>query len=572
MTRSVSILLVFLAAVSALSAQSKPSLNPPTDPFQIKFGSSFAASGSSTNARTDAGGTDAKTARIAADINEAEYIIRRNYIYSRAVSSAEMTKAALTGALRSLDPHSSFYDAAEWKDLLDEEQSGYSGIGATIANFENGDTNDTYVLSTFPDSPAATSQLRFGDRIVAINGERVTGKNSDYVRDKIRGTTGSVFRLTIERAATNRIEIIEIKRSRVAQPSIPDAYILRPDIGYISLTDGFNYTTSDELNGAMQKLKAQGMRYLVLDLRGNGGGIVDQAVKVAEKFLPVGSEILSQKGRARIDDRKWRSANQTAENMPLVVLVDENTASASEIVAGALQDNDRAMIVGEKTFGKGLVQSVIDLPGGTGLTLTSARYLTPSGRSIQRDYTREDLYDYFNHKTPVAAIDKPFFEARTVSGRKVYGGDGIQPDDTIKGDALTRTQAVLLEPLFFFAREVVNARIKGQTAYRSSTYRFGERITPDEFQINDGLLSSFSEFVRKNPSWKLSDETLQNERAFIKLRLRYNIAMASCGSVSAEQVLIEDDPQVAKALVSFPMAAQLAQLGVKWPQNRRKRH
>ena len=462
------------------------------------------------------------------------------------------------GALRSLDPHSNYFDQAEWKDLLDEQRSGYTGIGATIANFDKGGVTDTFVLSTFPGSPAFKAQLRYGDKIVAIDGEKMSGKGSDFVRDHIRGANGTILRLTVERVATNRIETLEIRRNCVPQPSIPDAYMLRPGIGYIALSEGFNYTTADEFDYAMAELKRAGMRSLVLDLRGNGGGIVDQAVKVAEKFLPAGTLILTQRGRTRIDNRVWRSANTAAETMPLVVLVNEETASASEIVAGAFQDDDRAMIVGEKTFGKGLVQSVIDLPSSTGLTLTTARYLTPSGRSIQRDYSKMDLYDYFNHTGQTAAAGA-YFEARTITDRKVYGGDGILPDENIKTDEITAAQAALLDPMFFFAREVVSGRIASQEAYREMPVMFGKRVTPSDFAYNETLSTAFHDFIKANSTWKIDDRTLQSEAAFIKVRLRYNIITASFGSVSADQVLIEDDPQVAKAVETLPRAGQLAQ-------------
>jgi carboxyl-terminal processing protease len=259
-------------------------------------------------------------------------------------------------------------------------------------------------------------------------------------------------RLTIERADTKRIETVELKRSRVPQPSLPDAYLLRAGVGYIDLTEGFNYTTAEELKAALKELHAQGMKSLILDLRGNPGGILDQAVKVTEKFLPAGSQIVTQRGRFRIDNRTWNSADKNAETMPLVVLVNEQSASASEIVAGALQDYDRAIIVGEKTFGKGLVQSVINLPYGSGLTLTTARYFTPSGRSIQRDYENSGLYEYFNHKTSLSEQEKNKPLARTVTGRKVFGGDGILPDETVKTAKLTATEISLLDPIFFLQR------------------------------------------------------------------------------------------------------------------------
>lgn len=550
------VLSIIPIAFAQVFGQLKAPLNPPVDPFSIKAGSTFSASVGTANVSNRVGSIT-RQSRIASDIREAEEILKENY--PGRVNTAELTKQALDGMLRSLDPHSNYYDALEWKDLLDEQRSGYTGIGASIANFERSGILDTYVLSTFPDSPAAHAALRFGDKIVAINGEKMTGKNSDFVRDKIRGETGTTLRLAVERAATKRVETIEIRRGHVAQPSIPDAYILRPGIGYIDLSEGFNYTTSDEFDSAMQELKSLGMKSLVLDLRGNGGGIVDQAVKVAEKFLPAGTLILTQRGRSRIDNRVWKSTNAVPDSLPLVVLVNDDTASASEIVAGAFQDDDRAMIVGEKTFGKGLVQSVIDLPGRTGLTLTTARYLTPSGRSIQRDYTKLDTYDYFNHKSTDSAIDKPYFEARTVTDRKVLGGDGIQPDEIVKSDLLNRTQASLLDPLFFFARETVNGRIRGLESFHAVSVPFGKRIDAADFRISDELIDQFSDFVRTNASGKISTDALKRESAFIRLRLRYDIAMAWYGSVSANQVLIEDDPQVAKAVETLPRAAQLAQ-------------
>ncbi len=551
--------LIATAVAASVPAQLRSPLNAPAEPFSIKRGSTFTASGGSATVPPNAEPAT-KTARIAAEIREAEDIIARNYIDGRKISRAEMSESALTGALHTLDPHSNFHGVADWKDLLDEQKSGYTGIGATIANFERSGMLDTFILATFPGSPASRAQLRYGDKIVAINGEKMTGKASDYVRDRIRGANGTVLRMQVERAATNRIETVEIRRGRVPQPSIPDAYILRPGVGYIELSEGFNYTTSEEFDVAMRSLKQQGMRSLVLDLRNNGGGIVEQAVKVAEKFLPAGTLILSQKGRSRIDNRVWRSANTNAEMMPLVVLVNEDTASASEIVAGAFQDNDRAMIVGNKTFGKGLVQSVLDLPGRTGLTLTTARYLTPSGRSIQRDYSKMDLYDYFKHTETAAALAAPSIAMRTVTDRTVFGGDGIQPDERVKENEITSLQAALIDPLFFFAREIVSGRVAGLETYTASPFNLDKRITPGDLQATESLRSAFLTFVKKQGTWKFSDKQLTAEAAFIKLRLRHNIIMASYGANAAQQVLTEDNPQVAKAVETLPQASKLARL------------
>ena len=550
--------LVFLVVASlAANAQFRAPLNPGTDPFSIKPGSAFIASGHGEAARPSGETASSKVLAITSDIREAEQIIRQNHVNGRSMSGADLTKSGLTGMLRVLDPHSNYYDSAEWNDLLDEQRSAYSGIGASIADFQRSGRAGTYIVSTFPNSPAARAQLRFGDKIVSIDGKDMTGQTSDVVRDKIRGQTGTALRITVERASSNRLETIELRRGRVGQPSIPDAYILRPGVGYIDLSEGFTYTTGDEFATALNALKRQRARSLIVDLRGNGGGIVDQAVKVAENFLPAKSLILTQRGRSRIDNRVWRSANLLHERMPLVVLVNEDTASASEIVAGAFQDNDRAMIVGERTFGKGLVQSVIALPSGAGLTLTSARYLTPSGRSIQRDYSDLDLYDYFNHKTPAAAAASSFI-SHTLTDRKVYGGDGIQPDEAVKAESLTEKQAALLDPLFFFAREVVNGRVVGQESYRPAAISFGKRVMPADLPISDSLVAAFNEFASRPANGSFARDVLRSETAFIRIRLRYDLAVASFGTVVAGQVLVEDDPQVAKAIQTLPRAAELA--------------
>lgn len=539
------LILVVLAA-----GQVKAPFDGPAASFILKPGSTFSASGGSAE------GPASRPSPIAADILEAQRIIAGQHIDGNQLKSADLTKSAITGMLDALDPHSNFYDRAEWTGLMDEQRSGYTGIGATIANFERGGVIDTFVLSTFPGSPAAGARLRYGDRIVAVNGERMTGNASDVVRDKIRGAAGTSFRITIERALDFRQVTVEIKRGRVAQPSIPDSYILRPGIGYVDLSEGFNYTTADEFDAALAGLKRQGITSLILDLRGNGGGIVDQAVKVASRFLPAGTVVVTQRGRMRIDNRTWRSSNPYPETIPLVVLVNEDTASASEIVAGAFQDTDRALIVGDKTFGKGLVQSVIETPGRTGLTLTTARYLTPSGRSIQRDYARTDRYDYYHHRSQAAAAGA-FFEARTITDRRVVGGDGVHPDEAVPLPRLTRDEVKLLDPLFFFTRDLLNGRAPGisiEPTARAST----RRILAGDMTATPTIMARFADYLSANSEAFAIQGTGQT--AFIKMRLRYNLVMGLHGVTSAGQVLIEDDPQVARAVDALPRAAQLAAL------------
>ena len=557
----VNLVLAVLIAAMPINSQLRTTLPSQGEPFSLRQGSTFSASGGKSSSISAA---ERERARITSELGEVEAIIARNHVSASLSTAPSLTKNAIDGMLKSLDPHSNFYDRNEWKELLDDQQSGYTGIGATIANYERSGITDTYILATFPNSPAARSRLRFGDKIVAIDGQKMTGLSSEIVRDRIRGVTGTALKLTVQRAHTDAFETMTLRRDRVPQPSIPDAYTIGNAIGYIELSEGFTFTTADEFNIALRDLKRAGIRSLIIDLRGNGGGIVDQAVKVAERFLPQGTLILTQRGRSSFDNRVWRSTNPAPETMPLVVLVNEDTASASEIVAGAFQDNDRALIIGEKTFGKGLVQSVLDLPGSTGLTLTTARYLTPSGRSIQRDYSKGDLYDYFNHVTPAAGVDKPYFEARTITDRRVYGGDGIKPDEIVEAKDITAGDASLIDPIFLFARELTAGRVAGYEALRTGEISYGHRLKPEEFNIDDGLLSAFSDFVKAN--WKIRsvDRLIEKEKDFIKLRLRYTLAMAAFGTVTANQVLTENDPQLAKAITSLPNAKHLSDLAARY--------
>ena len=302
-----------------------------------------------------------ETIAIERDFDEALKMIQEQYVEGKKLNYNDIYKSSIIGMLRSLDPHSNYYDREEFEELKTDQRSEYFGIGASIQNYIRGDQADTYVTATFDGSPAARAGLRYGDRIVEVDGLKMTGKTSLEVRDKIRGPRGSTVKIMLERSADKRMEKVEIVRDAVPQPSIPDAYMLKPGVGYIDMTRGFNYTTTDELLDALDDLQAKGMNSLVLDLRNNPGGFLDQAIHVAEVFLRSGQLILTQKGRNGFRDNTYESRNNAPNATPLVILINENTASASEIVAGAMQDHDRALIVGQTSFGKGLVQSIIPL-------------------------------------------------------------------------------------------------------------------------------------------------------------------------------------------------------------------
>jgi len=562
----VTLFIVALVVPGLLVAQQKQSQSPVAGASTGKSVSGSGGTGRrSTRVRTGANAV----APIVDDFDEALKLVQENYVDGAKLEYNTVVKSSITGMLRSLDPHSNYFDKEEFDELKTDQRSEYFGIGASIQNYLLGDDADTFITATFDGSPAAKAGLRFGDRIVEVDGVKMTGKSSADVRDKIRGPRGSLVKVTIERAASQAIETVQITRDAVPQPSIPDFYLLKPGVGYIDMSRGFNYTTSQELQRALDELQAKGMTSLVLDLRNNPGGFLDQAIRVAEMFLPKPELILTQKGRNGLRDNEYYSRNTNPQQMPLVILVNDYTASASEIVAGAMQDHDRALIVGKTSFGKGLVQSIIPLEYGAGLTLTSAKYFTPSGRLIQRDYSNGGFYDYYTHggsnrldtKGQKDQPAKPSGqEKRTDTGRAVYGGGGISPDEDIDPRTTTLFQRRLYSPIFGFSRDLVNGRISGLDAYKvQRPIDFNQVFRATDFQISDAVFNSFKQYVAAQPALKMTAAQLDRNSSFIALQLRFNIVTAAYGRVMADRVFVTtDDPQVAKAVEVLPRARDLA--------------
>ena len=503
---------------------------------------------------------------IERDFDEALDLIQENYIEGKKLDYNSAFKSSIIGMLRSLDPHSNYFDREEFEELKTDQRSEYFGIGASIYNYNVGKDSDTFIIATFADAPANHAGLRFGDRILAVDGVKMTGKPSAEVRDKIRGPRGSVVKLTVERAFDKKVRTVEITRDSVPQPSIPDSYLLKPGVGYVDMTRGFNYSTTEELREALDKLREKGMTSLVLDLRNNPGGFLDQSINVAELFLPAGQLILTQKGRNGLRDNTYLSRNTTPDLIPLVILINENTASASEIVAGAMQDHDRALIVGKTSFGKGLVQSIIPLEYGAGLTLTSAKYFTPSGRLIQRDYSNGGFYDYYTHGGS-NRLDRKYEgnkqsgpEKKTDTGRAVYGGGGIAPDEEVSAKIMTPGQRRLLSPIFAFSRELVNGRIAGFDSFRvQQAIDFNHDLQPSDYVITDSLFKSFKDFVAADPSLKGLLPLIEANRSFVNLQMRFNVVTAAYGRVMADRVYVTaEDQQVARAVEVLPRARDLA--------------
>lgn len=506
---------------------------------------------------------------INSDIKEALAVIQSNYVGAKTLDYNEVFKSSIDSMLHSLDPHSNYFDAKEFEQFKTDQSSRYFGIGATIGDLSDPDGKvlATYIKATFEGAPAHRGGLRYGDKIVEVNGTSMIGKPFSEVRTFLRGPQGTSAKIVVERLATGKRETVDIVRDAVPQPSISEAYMIRPGIGYINMSGGFNQTTYNEFVQAMRQLTAAGMQQLVIDLRNNGGGLVSQAYRVANAFLSEGQVIFSQKGRMEgATDPPYRSVNRTPNRSPIVMLVNRNTASASEILAGALQDHDRALIVGEDTFGKGLVQNPFQLEYGSMLLLTIAKYETPAGRLIQRDYSNGELYNYYTEGGSLRdenqdAAKPKGSESKTDTGRSVYSGGGINPDVPIKPQTITneraRVQAKIAVPAFAYTLDLVVGKVKGLENYKvDKPITFDYDIKPTDYPISDAVFASFKEFAIEK--YKIPAAQIDREKEFVERILRTELVTAAFGTQTSSQVFNEYDTQLLKAIELLPQAKQLA--------------
>ena len=501
---------------------------------------------------------------VRTDLNEALSVIENNYIDGK-LDYNSVFKSSISGMLNALDPHSTYFDPVEYASFKTEQRSEYYGIGATIGDLRQGDQVNTYIRATFEGAPAHRAGLRFGDRIVAVDGQSMKNKPYPEVRKVLLGQRGTIVKVTVERPATGQQETVTITRDAVPLPSVPQAYMLRPGVGYVAMTGGFNLTTSAEFQSALEELHSKGMNMLVLDLRGNRGGLLIQAVKVANMFLQQGQLIVTQKGRIRGATEPFTAQNPNPDPVPLVVLVNGDSASAAEIVAGALQDHDRALIVGENTFGKGLVQLPIPLEYDSALLLTIAKYYTPSGRLIQRDYSSSSFYDYYTRggisSRDTAPPPQPTGpESLTDTGRTVYGGGGIMPDEVVKPGRITPAEQRLSDSIFAFALELTSGRVPGFEGYKvQRPIEYDHILQPTDFPVTEALIKEFKKFVVAKAVYKVTPDQLEKSRPFVERQLRYDLATAAYGTTTALQVINEKDPQISRAVDAMPRARELAQ-------------
>lgn len=521
-----------------------------------------------------------KIENIEQDVAQALSLIEETHVDGKNLDYNALFKSSIDTMLHTLDPHSNYFDAKEFEEFRTSQGSQYFGIGATIGDLRDKDGTivATFIKATFEGAPANRAGLRYGDKIVEVNGIDVLGKSFSTVRDYLRGPRGTVAKLVIERYDTKKRENIEITRDAVSQPSISEAYMVSPGVGYIAMTGGFNRTTYDEFRVAMAELKAQGMKKVVMDLRGNGGGLVREAFYIANAFLGDGQTIFTQKGRQQNSARVYQAENANPDNTPIVVLVNGGSASASEILAGALQDNDRALIVGENTFGKGLVQNPFPMEYGTMLLLTIAKYETPSGRLIQKDYSDGNLYDYYTNGGTLDEKEKPVkpkgAEKRTTSGRIVYGGGGITPDVEVPTPTIPRArgdvQRTLIDPIFGFVLDLAYGNNKTFPAYAvNRPIRFDYDIKRDDFPITDNVYAAFKKYAVSK--YNLNPKQIDSEKEFVNRMLRQEFVTAAFGSQASFQVFNEYDPQLKRAIELFPQAQQLAVQGAEAFDKKRDR-
>jgi carboxyl-terminal processing protease len=492
-------------------------------------------------------------------LNETIHQVSDKYVDS--IPSDSLYMRALNGMLLSLDPYSQLLSPKDYEDLQIHTQGNYEGLGIRIDVVDQILT----VISPIEGTPAYKAGLLPGDRIVVVDGVSTKGWSEEKAVQELRGPRGSEVTLSIAREGLDEPLEITIERRPISLSSVPYAFMLKEGIGYVRFTQ-FSEHGRDEIREAVRKLEKEGMRSLVLDLRDNPGGLLDQAIEVTDLFLPRGAEIVATRGRMSESDRVYDARdNDDFSVHPMIVLVNRASASASEIVSGALQDHDRALVVGQTTWGKGLVQSLFPLDDGYFLKLTTARYYTPSGRSIQRD---ESLDIDFNqliwpeevpvdgsmgtipgeNGDPQDVPDSLVFQ--TDMGRTVYGGGGVMPDVVVRAGEVAEVSRDLLQEIF-----VENAFFSFAVSYRAT-----HPSIPRDFRPDEALVDEFRTYLRTVKGIDFTDEAFDSELEYMHDFLRYTLISQYHGEGVARQAVLSADLPLAKSVELLSEADTLADL------------
>ena len=485
--------------------------------------------------------------------------------YMEDVDTPKLVEAAINGMLAKLDPHSVYIPAKQLESVEESFRGDFEGIG-----IEYQVVNDTLtVVSPITGGPSESLGIMSGDRIVKIDGISIIGITNDNVQKKLRGKAGTKVTVSISRPGIAKLQDYSIIRDKIPIYSVDTHFMIDKSTGYISVSR-FSETTYNEVLSALNDLNTKGMQQLIFDLRGNPGGYLNQAVKISDMFLDGKKKIVYTKGRrAEFNEEYFSGDSSPFEKLPLIILVNRGSASASEIVSGAVQDWDRGLIVGETTFGKGLVQRQFTLPDNSALRLTISQYFTPSGRLIQRDYkSKKDKDEYYsqagnkkeaegdnlNHKAESDSSLKIF---KTNGGRIVYGGGGITPDYIIKTDDFTGYTSELLKNNLFYLfvlQYLDNHSLDIKTKYHNDLNLFLV-----DYKITQTTLKEFTDFA-SSKNVKMNEEGLKKDNSYITDRLKAQIARNFWKNEGWYKVLVKTDNQIEKAETLFQEAKDLAKL------------
>lgn len=488
--------------------------------------------------------------------NEALTLVQKNYVDD--VNTDMLTEAAIKGMLMQLDPHSTYITQDQLKRINEDFQGSFEGIGV-----EFDIVNDTITIVTpISGGPSEALGILAGDKIVKIDGVNSVGMSREDVPKKLRGPKGTKVTVSISRGGNPNLIDFEITRDKIPLYSVDASFMINNEVGYARVTR-FSATTYDEFSKSLAELKKQGMKKLILDLRNNPGGYLDQAFKMASMFIDRGKKIVYTKSRISAFNDEYVSEGGEYTNMPLIVLVNDGSASASEIVSGAIQDWDRGLIVGENTFGKGLVQRQYDLSDGSAMRVTTSRYYTPSGRLIQKPYEGGEYKkmlmnpeegDNLYHTKDTKDTSRPEF--KTMGGRTVLGGGGITPDFVITLDTLTNYSVQLRRVNLFL--EYANAYYDANRENLKSNYSDYLKFR-DNFQVTQNMLDDFK-MLAASKNIEFNEEQWSRDLDFITTSIKSIIARDIWGNNGSMAVWLETDKQFQKAMTLFPEAEKLAQL------------